>query len=118
MIVLRKRRKGSDDDRIFIDLEGYEVEEDRHNFKARISTVEMKEFSDLTVISDLLSHDWIVVVETSKFNEGEALRREALDKMRSIAQEKGAKFSEVTERVVIITPVEVKVEKHRIRRRI
>ena len=55
---------------------------------------------------------------SSDLNEGEALRREAHDKMRSIAQEKGAKFSEVTERVVIIAPVEVKVEKHRIRRRI
>lgn len=115
---MRRRRKGSDDDKTFIDLEGYDVEEDGYNFKARVSAVEMKEFSDLTVIADLLSHDWIVVVETSKFREGETLRREAIEKMKVLAQERGAKFSEISESVAIIAPVEVKVEKHRIRRRI
>lgn len=116
MIYLWGRRKNLDDDKIFIDLEGYS-EDDDDNFKLRVKTVEMRQFADLKAIADLANQDGIIIVEASLFEEGQDLRKDAMDKMRSIAEDRGGSFSQASDRVAVITPAGVGIDKCRIRRK-
>lgn len=113
--LLRKRRK-NDSDRLFVDLGEYAADMAAEEYGMVVKTVDMKLFSDLTIIADLISREWLIIVETSKFEEGEAVRREAMEKMKIVAKDRGGRFFEISERVAVIAPLHIKVEKCRIRR--
>ncbi len=116
MIHLLKKRKNSENDKVFIDLEGYS-ESDDDNVKLRVKTVDMREFGDLKAIADLADQGGIIIVETSLFAEGQDLRKDAMDKMKSIAEDRGGTFSQASDRVAVITPAGIGIDKCRIRRK-
>ncbi len=116
MIHLWIRRKNLENDRVFIDLEGYS-EADDDNVRFRVKTVEMRQFADLKAIADLADQDGIIIVEASLFEEGQDLRKDAMDKMRSIAEDRGGSFSQASDRVAVITPAGIGIDKCRIRRK-
>lgn len=116
VIHLLKKRKNSENDKVFIDLEGYS-ESDDDNVKLRVKTVDMREFGDLKAIADLADQGGIIIVETSLFAEGQDLRKDAMDKMKSIAEDRGGTFSQASDRVAVITPAGIGIDKCRIRRK-
>lgn len=116
MIHLWIRRKNLENDRVFIDLEGYS-EADDDNVRFRVKTVEMRQFADLKAIADLANQDGIIIVEASLFEEGQDLRKDAMDKMRSIAEDRGGSFSQASDRVAVITPAGIGIDKCHIRRK-
>lgn len=116
VIHLWIRRKNLENDKVFIDLEGYS-EADDDNVRFRVKTVEMRQFADLKAIADLADQDGIIIVEASLFEEGQDLRKDAMDKMRSIAEDRGGSFSQASDRVAVITPAGIGIDKCRIRRK-
>lgn len=115
--MLYKRRRKSENNRIFVDLEEYTDYTDTEDHGVIVKTVNMKSLSDLEVIVDMISPDCMVVVETSGFEEGEKVRRDALNKMKTLANGRGGNFFEISDRVAIIVPSGIKVERRRIRRK-
>ncbi len=116
MIHLWKRRRNSENGKVFIDLEGYSSPDD-DNIKLSVKTVDMREIADLKIITDLADQEGIIIVETSLFSEGQERREEAMDKMKIIAEDRGGTFSQASDRVAVITPAGVGIDKCRIRRR-
>lgn len=82
-----------------------------------VKTIAMKRSSDLTVMADMVSRNWMIIVETSQFEEGENVRKDALKKMEAIVADRGGRFFEISDRVVLIAPLNVKVDRCRIRRK-
>ncbi len=115
--MLNKRRRKSENDRIFVDLEEYTDYIDTDDYGTIVKTVNMRSFSDLESIVDMVSPDCMVIIETSGFEEGENVRRDALNKMKTLATGRGSNFFEISDRVAIITPSGIKVEHCRIRRK-
>ena len=111
------KRNNSENDRVFIDLEGHSALDD-DNIKLRVKTVDMREFADLKAITDLVDQGGIIIVETSLFAEGQDLRKDAMDKMKTIAEDRGGTFSQASDRVAVITPAGIGIDKCRIRRKI
>ena len=116
MINLRGKRKNLENDKVFIDLESYSVTDD-DEIKFRVKTVDMRQFDDLKAIAELVDQDGIIIVETSLFEEGQELRKNAMDKIKSIAEDRGGTFFQASDRVAVITPVGVGIDKCRIRRK-
>ena len=116
MIHLWGKRKNSENDKVFIDLEGYSSPDD-DDIRLRVKTVDMREFADLKAIADLADQGGIIIVETSLFAEGQDLRKDAMDKMKSIAEDRGGTFSQASDRVAVITPAGIGIDKCRIRRK-
>lgn len=112
-----RRRKKPEDNRIFVDLEELAVGSEIEDPKVVVKTVDMRQFSDLNVIADMVSRNWMVVIETSQFEESEKVRKDAIEKMKAVAVDRGGRFFEISDRVALIAPTYVKVERCLIRRK-
>jgi len=115
--LLFSRRKKSENGRMFVDLEDYMEDTGIDDRGIVMKTLDMRQFSDLTAVADMVSRNWMVLIETSMFEEGETKRRDAVEKMRTVAEDRGGRFYEISDRVVLIAPLNVKVERCRIRRK-
>ena len=111
-----RRRKKLEDDRIFVDLEGFATGAETGDHGIVVKTIDLRQFSDLSVVADMVSRNWMVVIETSQFEENEKIRMDAVEKMKSIAVDRGGRFFEISDKVVLIAPTYAKVERCRIRR--
>lgn len=108
-------RRNAEEKKVFIDLEGYsEPGEDR---SLCVKAIELRYFKDLKAISDLAYQGNILVIEASHFAEGEERRREAIIALKSLADDREGSFSEVSDRVIVLTPSGVGVDRCRIIRR-
>ncbi len=108
-------RRNTEKKKAFVDLEGYSEPGDEQGIC--VKAVELRHFTDLKALTDLAFQDNILVIEMSLFADGEEHRRDAVEAMRSLADDRGGAFSEISDRVIILAPPGIGIDKCRITRR-
>lgn len=109
------KRRNMEKKKVFVDLEGYADPGEEQMLC--VKAVELRHFTDLKAVTDLAYQDNILIIETSQFADGDERRKDAVSAIRSLAEDRRGLFSEVSDRVMVLTPAGIGLDKCRINRR-
>jgi SepF-like predicted cell division protein (DUF552 family) len=100
-------------EKVFVDLSEYS--EPMHTpSDARIKVVEMTSYRDIKPITDMAYRGNILILDFSKFAEGDAVRSEMKKRLTDIAGDLSGAFTEVSDRLMILSPSGLNIDKCRI----
>lgn len=111
---LKLGSKNDEPDRVFVDLDNYEIDSDRTVMK--IKTFDATDPSDITAVTNQISKKMTIVVGLSAFKGTSGEKDAFVDSMRAAVREAGGQFSMLGPDSVLATPSDVKVEKLRRRK--
>ena len=109
------KRRNTERKKVFVDLEGYGEPGDEQGIC--VKAVELRHFTDLKAVTDMVFQDNILIIEMSLFSDGEERRRDAVEAIRAMADDRGGLSSEISDRVMVLTPPGIGIDKCRITRR-
>ncbi|MGE0014968.1 MAG: hypothetical protein AB7S83_02105 [Candidatus Methanomethylophilaceae archaeon] len=109
------KRRNTEKKKVFVDLEGYSEPRDEQGIC--VKAVELRHFADMKALTDLAFQDNVFVIEMSLFADGEERRRDVVEAIRSLADDRGGLSLEISDRVIVLTPSGIGIDKCRITRR-
>jgi len=110
----RKRKKREKErKKVFVDLDGYSAPTPVQS-DARIKVVEMTSYRDLKAVTDMAYRGNIMVLDFSRFAEGDSVKRDIAKRLMETAQDMSGAFTESSDRLMILSPGGLGIDKCRI----
>ena len=81
---------------------------------ARIKMVEMRAHRDLKAVTDMAYQGNILVLDFSKFADGDAAKNDIAKRLMDVARDMNGAFTEVSDRLMILSPSGLNIDKCRI----
>ena len=107
------RKKKEQTKKTFVDLNDYR-EPMYAMSDARIKVIEMTSFRDLKPLTDMAYRGNILVLDFSRFAEGDNVKREMVKPLLATARDISGAFTEVSDRLMILSPSGLGIEKCKI----
>ncbi len=107
------RKKKEQTKKTFVDLNDYR-EPMYAMSDARIKVIEMTSFRDLKPLTDMAYRGNILVLDFSRFAEGDNVKREMVKHLLATARDISGAFTEVSDRLMILSPSGLGIEKCKI----
>ena len=116
MFGRKKKKEQEEKKKTFIDLNGYS-EPIHAQSDAKIMVVEMTSYRDLKALTDMAYRGNILVLDFSRFAEGDSAKRDIAKRLQEIAGDMRGAFTEVSDRLMVLSPSGLDIEKCRITHR-
>jgi len=81
---------------------------------ARIKVVEMSSHRDLKAVTDMAYRGNILILDFSKFADGDAAKNDIAKRLMDIARDMNGAFTEVSDRLMVLSPSGLSIDKCRI----
>jgi len=107
------RKKEVKKEKAFVDLNEYSEPMNAPS-DAKIKAVEVTSYRDLKALTDMAYRGDILVLDFSRFAEGDAVKRDIAKQLLKIATDVGGAFTEVSDRLMILSPSGLNIDKCRI----
>jgi SepF-like predicted cell division protein (DUF552 family) len=107
------RKKEAKKEKKFVDLSDYSAPMYAQS-DARIKVVEVTSQRDLKALIDMAYRGNILVLDFSRFAEGDSAKREIAKRLLEVAQDVSGAFTEVSDRLMILSPSGLNIDKCRI----
>ncbi|MDR0888241.1 MAG: cell division protein SepF [Candidatus Methanoplasma sp.] len=102
-VLLKKKEEPKK--KVFVDLEGYPSSSaPKPQSDASVKYVDILAYTDLKPIVDLAYRGNIVILDFSRYADGEQSKRDISEHLAGVATDTDGKFREVSDRLMIITP--------------
>ena len=105
----KEERKG----KVFVDLNEHSAPMYAQS-DAKIKAVEVTSYRDLKALTDMAYRGNILVLDFSRFAEGDAAKREIAKRLLEVAKDISGAFTEVSDRLMILSPSGLNIDKCRI----
>ncbi|MCL2509917.1 MAG: cell division protein SepF [Methanomassiliicoccaceae archaeon] len=113
MFGKKKKEEEPQNKKKFIDLSGYGTPMYSQS-DAKIMVVEVTSNRDLKALTDLAYRGNILVLDFSRFTEGDQVKRDMAKRFLDVAADLNGAFTEVSERLMVLSPSGLGIEKLRI----
>ena len=110
------KKKEEQKKRAFVDLSGYSAPVYAQS-DARIKVVEVTSNRDMKALIDMAYRGNILVLDFSRFEEGDAVKRDIAKRFMEIARDMSGAFTEVSDRLMVLSPSGLGIDKCRINHR-
>jgi SepF-like predicted cell division protein (DUF552 family) len=107
------RKKEEKKEKTFVDLNDYSAPMYAQS-DARIKVVEMMSHRDLKAVVDMAYRGNILVLDFSRFADGDAAKKDIAKRLLDISMDINGAFTEVSERLMILSPSGLNIDKCRI----
>ena len=81
---------------------------------AGIKAVEVKVYRDLKTLTDMAYRGNILILDFSKFEEGDAVKRDIAKRLHEVAADVSGAFAELSDRLMVLSPSGLNIEKCKI----
>jgi len=99
--------------RAFVDLDGY-VEPVYAQSDARVKVVEVASHRDLRALTDMAYRGNVLVLDFSRFADGDAAKKDMSRRLREAAKDVGGAFTEASDRLMVLSPGGLGIDKCKI----
>ncbi|MDR2846658.1 MAG: cell division protein SepF [Candidatus Methanoplasma sp.] len=100
-----RKKKEEKKEKIFIDLDGHpSASAPRPQSDAGVKFIEIMVYNDLKPIVDMAYRGNILVLDFSRFADGDQSKKEIARYLAGISKDTSGAFTEVSERLMILTP--------------
>jgi len=113
MFFRKKKPNKKEKERIFVDLNDYPVQSSVQS-DARVKIVEVTTSADLKPLTDLAYRGNILVLDFSRFADGDDKKKEMAHHLLKVAVDIDGAFTEASERLMILSPSGLCIDKCRI----
>lgn len=108
-----KKKKQQQEKKIFVDLA--DIKEPMYaQSDAKIKVIEITSMRDLKPITDMAYRGNILILDFSRFAEGDATKREIAKRLQEISKDISGAFTEVSDRLMVLSPSGLNIEKSKI----
>jgi SepF-like predicted cell division protein (DUF552 family) len=107
------RKKQEQKKKEFVDLNDYSAPMFAQS-DAGIKVVEVTSQRDLKAIIDMAYRGNILVLDFSRFAEGDSVKRDIVQRLLEVARDVSGAFTEVSDRLMILSPSGLNIDKCRI----
>jgi SepF-like predicted cell division protein (DUF552 family) len=111
--ILFGKKKEEQRKKVFIDLEDYSAPMYAPS-DARIKVVEITSYRDLKPVTDMAYRGNIMILDFSRFAEGDAVKRDMVKHLLGVAKDVSGAFTEVSDRLMILSPSGLGIDKCKI----
>jgi len=108
-----KKNKEEKKRKTFIDLNNYSAPMYAQS-DAKIKVVEVTSYRDLKALTDMAYRGNILVLDFSRFTEGDSVKKDISRRLFEIAGDLNGAFTEVSDRLMVLSPSGLGIEKLRI----
>ena len=112
-MFFRKKKPEKKEETIFVDLNNYSMQS-RVQSDARVKIVEVTSSSDLKPLTDLAYRGNILVLDFSRFADGDDEKKTMARHILKVAIDIDGAFTEASERLMILSPSGLCIDKCRI----
>ncbi|MDR1954794.1 MAG: cell division protein SepF [Candidatus Methanoplasma sp.] len=109
----RKKTESNENKKVFVDLNDHSAPAYAQS-DAGIKVVETTSYRDLKALTDMAYRGNILVLDFSRFTEGDAVKREMAKRLLEVARDISGAFTEVSDRLMILSPSGLNIDKCRI----
>jgi len=110
------KKKEEKKKKAFVDLSGYNTPAYSQS-DARIKVVEVTSHLDMKALMDMAYRGNILVLDFSRFEEGDAVKRDIAKRLMDVARDMSGAFTEVSDRLMVLSPSGLGIDKCRINHR-
>ncbi|MCL2295708.1 MAG: cell division protein SepF [Methanomassiliicoccaceae archaeon] len=107
------RKKEERKKKTFIDLDGYSAPMYAQS-DAKIVVVEVTSYRDLKAMTDMAYRGNILILDLSRFEEGDASKKELAKRLLEVARDISGAFTEVSDTLMVLSPSGLSIDKRRI----
>ena len=111
--LFRRKMKKEEKKKVFVDLENYKTPMYTQS-DAGIKVVEVSSYKDLRPLIDMAYRGNVLLLDFSRFADGDTLKKEMAKRMYEVSKDIGGTFSEISDRLMIMSPSGLRVDKCRI----
>jgi len=113
MFGKKKKEEQPENKKRFVDLNGM-AEPKYSQSDAKIMIIEVTSYRDLKALTDLAYRGNILVLDFSRFPEGDQVKRDMAKRFLDVAADLNGAFTEASERLMVLSPSGLGIEKLRI----
>lgn len=110
---LFRRKKEDPIKKTFVDLNDYHAPMYAQS-DARIKVVEMTSYRDLKPLTDMAYRGNILILDFSRFTDGDAAKKEMAKHLLGVAKDINGAFTEVSDRLMVLSPSGLNIDKCKI----
>ncbi|MFA5452329.1 MAG: cell division protein SepF [Candidatus Methanomethylophilaceae archaeon] len=112
----KKKEKAEEElPKVFIDLGEYDIEDEESVIKVRMIDVVRK--NDILSVKNQMGKGRILLVDVSKFEGDDAEKEGTVSDLKAVVREIGGQLFTVNENTALITPINVVVDRVKIKRK-
>jgi SepF-like predicted cell division protein (DUF552 family) len=111
--VFGRKKKEQRKDKHFVDLNGYSAPIYAQS-DARIKVFEVTSQRDLKALTDMAYRGNVLIMDFSRFAEGDQAKRDIAKRLLDIARDMNGAFTEVSDRLMVLSPSGLSIDKCRI----
>jgi len=108
-----RKKKEERKEKVFVDLDDHS-EPMYAQSDARIKVVEVTSYRDLKALADMAYRGNILVLDFSRFTEGDDVKRDMAKYLMGIARDISGAFTEVSDRLMVLSPSGLNIDKCKI----
>lgn len=109
-----KKKEQTSGKKIFVDLGEYS-EPLYSPSDAGIKVIETTSYRDLKPITDMAYRGNIIILDFSRFSDGDTVKKDMSKRLQAVSKDINGAFTEVSDRMMIMSPGGMNIEKCRIR---
>ena len=113
MFGRKQKEKEMKKEKVFVDLQDYSSPMFAPS-DARVKVIEVTSFRDMKALNDFAYRGNILVMDFSLFAEGDNVKREMAKNLMEIARDISGAFVEVSDRLMVLSPSGLNIDKCRI----
>lgn len=111
-----KAKEVEEKEKVFVDLSSYPVKT-KVSTDAHVKMVEVTSYSDLKVLVDMTYRGNVVVMDFSRFADGDAQKKEMVKDFLKVASDINGAFMEASDRIMILSGNGMPIDRTRLSHR-
>jgi SepF-like predicted cell division protein (DUF552 family) len=112
-----RKKEEKKKEKAFVDLNDYSAPMYAPS-DAKVKVVEVTSYRDLTALTDMAYRGNILVLDFSRFADGDNVKRDMAKRLMEVARDINGAFTEVSERLMVLSPSGLNIDMCRINHKV